>query len=137
MISRKLTELYQAHQIVSQIITGTELFDLRAVRFSMEAERLQVLKEINPLPPQKKSPVERKKRAKKNNPDEKSTYDITLELFKSGFKPEEIAKERGLVLSTIEGHLAKAVEQGLLEIDAFMPKEEKEEIITMIKSSER
>lgn len=134
LIARKLTELYQAHQIVSQIITGTELFDLRAVRLSMEAERLQVLKEINPLPPQKKSPVERKKRAKKNNPDEKSTYDITLELFKSGLKPEEIAKERGLVLSTIEGHLAKAVEQGLLEIDAFMPKEEKEEIITMIKS---
>lgn len=132
LLSRKLAELYQAHQIVSQIITGTELFDLRAVRLSMEAERLQVLKEINPLPPQKKSSVERKKRAKKNSPNEKSTYDTTLELFKNGFKPEEIAKERGLVISTIEGHLAKAVERSQLDILSFMDQGELTEITAAI-----
>lgn len=132
LLTRKLMEIRQAHLIVSQIIAGTELFDMRTVHMSMEADRLQLMKEINPLPPQKKTPVEKKKRAKKNVPDAKSTYDITLEMFKNGLKPEEIAKERGFVVSTIEGHLAKAVEQAQISIEDFMSSDELNEIATAI-----
>jgi hypothetical protein len=131
LLSRKLTELHQAHLIVAQILNGTELFDLRAVRLSVETERLQLLKEINPQPVEKKSTSKGKSRKKKSTND-KSTYDITLELLKSGMKPEEIAKERGLVLSTIEGHLAKAVETARLDIEAFMSQEEVAEIISAL-----
>jgi len=128
LLSRKLMELHQAYLIVSQILNGTELFDLRAVRLSLETERLQLLKEINPLPVEKKI-KSKGKSGKKKNADDKSTYDVTLEMFKSGMKSEDIAKERGFVLSTIEGHLAKAVETARLDIDAFMPQNEVTEIM--------
>lgn len=131
LLSRKLTELQQAHLIVSQIINGTELFDLRAVRLSLEAERMQLLKEINPLPIEKKTKPKGRS-GKKKNADDKNTYDVTLELFKNGLKPEEIAMERGLVVSTIEGHLAKAVETARLDIDAFMQQDEVTEIMNAI-----
>lgn len=128
LLSRKLTELHQAYLIVSQILNGTELFDLRAVKLSLETERMQLLKEINPQPVEKKT-KSKGKSGKKKRADDKSTYDVTLEMFKSGMKPEDIAKERGYVLSTIEGHLAKAVETARLDIDAFMPKTEVDEIM--------
>ncbi len=126
LLMRKLTELTQAHLIVSQIIAGTELFDLRAVRTTLETERAKLLIEINPAPATKKSTK------KKKQPGDKSTYDVTLEMFKQGMKPEEIAKERGLVLSTIEGHLAKAVENSQLDILSFMNQDELNEIMTAI-----
>ncbi|MCW5910371.1 MAG: helix-turn-helix domain-containing protein [Cyclobacteriaceae bacterium] len=129
LLSRKQAELYQAHLIVSQIINGAEQFDLRAIRQAWEAERLRIIKEINPLPPEKKTPSKKRKK----NPDDKSTYDVTLEMFKNGLRPGEIAKERGLVVGTIEGHLAKAVEQARLDILEFMPKEEVDEIAVAVK----
>ncbi|MBX2915340.1 MAG: helix-turn-helix domain-containing protein [Cyclobacteriaceae bacterium] len=131
LLSRKLTELRQAYLIVSQILNGTELFDLRAVKLSLETERMQLLKEINPQPVEKKT-KSKSKSGKKKRADDKSTYDVTLEMFKSGMKPEDIAKERGFVLTTIEGHLAKAVETARLDIDAFMPQEEVAEIMNVI-----
>jgi hypothetical protein len=129
LLTRKLTELYQAHLIVSQIINGTELFDLRAVRTTVETERGKLLLEIDPAPVVSK-PAKKKSREKRNKEGDKSTYDVTLDYFKSGLKPEDIAKERGLTLGTIEGHLAKAVETARLDIDAFMPKAEVDEIMS-------
>jgi hypothetical protein len=131
LLTRKLTELHQAHLIVSQIINGTELFDLRAVRTTVETERGKLLLEIDPAPVVSK-PAKKKSREKRNKEGDKSTYDVTLDYFKSGLKPEDIAKERGLTLGTIEGHLAKAVETARLDIDAFMPKAEVDEIMNAI-----
>ena len=37
---------------------------------------------------------------------------ISLEIFKQGKSVEEVAQERGLAISTIEGHLAQAIESG-------------------------
>lgn len=127
LLSRKLTELHQAHLIVAQIIRGTELFDLRAVRTTVDTERAKLLQETNASFIDK--PAKKKSREKRKKVGDKSTYDVTLEMFKSGMKPDEIAKERGLVLSTIESHLAKAVETARLEIETFMPQAEVDEII--------
>lgn len=127
LLSRKLTELHQAHLIVEQIIRGTELFDLRAVRTTVDTERAKLLQETNASFIDK--PAKKKSREKRKKVGDKSTYDVTLEMFKSGMKPDEIAKERGLVLSTIESHLAKAVETARLEIETFMPQAEVDEII--------
>jgi hypothetical protein len=129
LLSRKLMELMQVHLIVAQIISGTELFDLRAVRLTVETERMKLLKAINPLPVVKKERSPRKKK----QPGEKSTYDITLEYFKAGLTPEAIAKERGYAIGTIEGHLAKAVETARLTILEFMNPDEVEEITLALK----
>ncbi len=48
---------------------------------------------------------------------------LTFQLFEEGKTPCEIAKERGLVMETIYGHLAKFAEQGLLDIQRVIASE--------------
>ncbi len=44
------------------------------------------------------------------------TKEVSLALFKQGFKPLEIAKKRSLAVSTIESHLAHFVTKGKLDV---------------------
>jgi ribonuclease D len=53
---------------------------------------------------------------KANAPPKADTKQISLDLFRKGANIAQIAAERGLVVSTIESHLAYFVEQGQLEI---------------------
>lgn len=48
------------------------------------------------------------------------TYLKTYVLVKGGKSLEEVAKERGLSLSTIEGHAARGIGEGILEIEGLM-----------------
>ena len=54
----------------------------------------------------------------------------TLRLFRTGLKPEAIAKERGLVISTIYGHLVAAAEAGEpLRVDDFFSTDDQAQIV--------
>jgi len=53
---------------------------------------------------------------------------ISFELFESGKTIEEIAKERGMAVSTIEGHLAWFVGNGELPVDRLISLEKLEKI---------
>ena len=64
----------------------------------------------------------------KTSSPEKGTRDISLELFTEGKSVTDIAKERGLVESTIEGHLRGFVEQGKLGIDRLLSVEKQRAI---------
>ncbi len=48
------------------------------------------------------------------------TVKVTVKLLQQGKKISQIADERNLVISTIEGHLARAIKQGLINIDDVM-----------------
>jgi ATP-dependent DNA helicase RecQ len=62
-----------------------------------------------------------------------STAQVTLELYRSGKSIAEIATERGLVESTIENHLASAIENGeALDPRAFYTEAEEQEIRTAL-----
>ncbi len=58
-----------------------------------------------------------KKVAKK---DKTPTAQISYDLYRQGKSISEIAKERGLVVSTIEGHMSKYVEAGMLDVTDFV-----------------
>jgi uncharacterized protein YpbB len=63
------------------------------------------------------------KKVKEEKIVKKNTYEITLELFEEGKTMEEIANERQLGISTIEGHFAKLIQQEKMEItDVLDPK---------------
>ena len=49
-----------------------------------------------------------------------STYEVTKNMIEEGLSPEQIAKERGLKLSTIYGHLARFIEQDLYDASQFV-----------------
>lgn len=68
---------------------------------------------------------------KKKKRDVKATKQISLEFFLQGKSIQEIATERGLVTSTIEGHLAHYVTLGELELEEILPAEK----ITVIKQA--
>ncbi|HMQ49887.1 MAG TPA: helix-turn-helix domain-containing protein [Saprospiraceae bacterium] len=62
------------------------------------------------------------------------TKALTLELYQLGKNIEDIAKERGLSISTIEGHLSHYIEKGELDILNFIPKEEIEALLEYLET---
>lgn len=67
-----------------------------------------------------------------NRPRKKDTKLESLELFRKGMMAGEIAKERKLAVSTIEGHLALLIETGKLHIDELVNSERQLRIQTTI-----
>jgi len=61
---------------------------------------------------------------KKNKVIKPNTVEETIRYFREGKSIGQIAKERNLVISTIEGHLARAIKQNLIQIDEVMQIEE-------------
>jgi PIF1-like helicase/helix-turn-helix protein/HRDC domain-containing protein len=76
------------------------------------------IKEISlPSPPPSDTKPKKKKVQKIN------TKQITLDLFEKGLTLSQIVEERGLVLSTIEGHMAHFVETGKVSINSLLSPE--------------
>ena len=74
-------------------------------------------------------PVQRASARKpKRDLGKKDTYETSLEMFRDGKSVAEIATERGLGVSTIEGHLASFIPKGKLRLDELVPIEKVETI---------
>jgi hypothetical protein len=77
---------------------------------------------------------------KKTQPSGKNTKEITLELFEKGLTIQEVARERSLVNSTIEGHLAFFISEGRVKIETLLTEAKTEQIkqaISRVKGSLR
>ena len=72
---------------------------------------------------------------KKEKKQKGATYSLTKELFDRGLSVEAIAKERGLAVSTVYGHLAYWVGQGTLEASQFIDKDKYNEILDYFEST--
>lgn len=121
---RQLQRIYKAEALLKSAIDRTE--------FSME-----VLKE-NPL---FKSRIEGVKEKKVNSLKSKKkekipTKEISFSLFKEGKNIVEIAEERSMVQSTIEGHLAYFVGTGEIDILQLVDEEIVGQITTFCKENE-
>jgi ATP-dependent DNA helicase RecQ len=68
----------------------------------------------------KSSKREQKQRAKRDS-EGRDTYTISLEMFRSGKSIPEIARERRVQPSTIEGHLARFVATNDLRLEELVP----------------
>ncbi len=62
------------------------------------------------------------------------TAEVTYKLYKEGKSIEEIAEQRGLVIGTIEGHLAQYVENGAISIHELVKEKKVEKIMKVIAS---
>jgi hypothetical protein len=73
---------------------------------------------------QKFSPKLKKEPKEKKPPKEKgATYKETLQLIQEGLDAAEIATKRGFSKTTIEGHFAQLITEGLLDIESVMDEE--------------
>ena len=68
-----------------------------------------------------KQPKREKKQRTKRNETGQSTYDVSLEMFKSGQSIEEIARLRGMTKSTVEIHLVRFIQAGEITLRDFVP----------------
>ena len=79
----------------------------------------------------------RKQRVKKEKPKKEpkeKTWNITLQLYKQGLKPDEIAKFRNLTVGTIIGHLARFLPTGEISLSELVPPEHQDAILKVIQT---
>jgi hypothetical protein len=127
LISKKLEAVDKALYLTEAILDNQDHFDFTSLTEQRAFERTKLLNEIYKQidsQPVKGKKSKRVRGSKKNKKDELSTYDITLQMLESGHTIERIAEERGLVVSTIKGHLAKAVEEGRISIFKFITEDD-------------
>jgi ATP-dependent DNA helicase RecQ len=75
-----------------------------------------------------KSPKRERKSRTKRNTSGKDTYNTSLEMFQSGKSIPDIARERGLTVSTIENHLARFIPTGEIRLEQFVAPDKVEPI---------
>jgi ATP-dependent DNA helicase RecQ len=75
-----------------------------------------------------KSPKREIKTRTKRDASGQTTYDVTLDMFKSGLSIGEIAASRGMATSTIEAHLIRFIVSGEVALDVFVHTEKIETI---------
>ncbi|HEX5170111.1 MAG TPA: helix-turn-helix domain-containing protein [Cyclobacteriaceae bacterium] len=136
LFSKKLEEMDKLLYIAQSIFETHEQFDFSQLTTGRATERERMLATIRSTFEVKSPSKGRRKKGRsstgKNKGHEKSTYDITLELFQSGLTVEAVAEERGLTIGTIESHLAKAIGAGRLSIYSFMTSDEVKLIIKVL-----
>ena len=101
---------------------GAEILDI-VLRFMGENPETSDLGEM---------PEEPEKKEKRQKGE---TYLVTKSMFDNGMSVEAIAKERGLAIATIHGHLAHLVRQGALEASQVVEKEKYNEILDYFEST--
>jgi len=75
----------------------------------------------------------RKKAEKKEKEPKADTKDLSLQLHKAGMSIAEIAKERKLVISTVEAHLAHFVARQEIDASGLMDKRKLKKILSTIR----
>lgn len=107
--------LYEIDQILSEILNDI-LYCKNG--FNLK-EYLKNKKILNRILAQSDSEI--RSSYSKDKASNTDTVKETVRLLKEGKSIEEIAEERNFVISTIEGHIARAIKQGLICIDDVMP----------------
>lgn len=72
-----------------------------------------------------------KKRSEKNKTSKKNTYEKTLDLFRKGWNPKEIADQRNVTTQTIYRHLSKLIKDEMLEVEDVLSDEK----LTLLRST--
>lgn len=103
---RQNKQIHKANALVDAAINNKEISKETLKDQSLLKERQKQLNSKAASKPKKKP--------------KKKTKEITLELYKQGKTIEQIAQERSLAESTIEGHLAYFVGKGELNITEFL-----------------
>lgn len=109
-----------------------EAYGERFLKIIHAYKREHQLESAMPLKPSKKE-----KKAKKttstdettSKPKSSGTAEKTFALFAEGWTPDQIAKERGLALSTIHAHLVPYVAQGKADISRLVEEKVRKQIL--------
>ncbi|HSH51845.1 MAG TPA: helix-turn-helix domain-containing protein, partial [Bacteroidales bacterium] len=110
--------IYKAEALCKAILNNSELDKISLQQITQSVKK-----------PEEKEKTKKKAQGSSKGKKKIKTEQLTYELYKKGKTTQEIALERGLTVRTIEGHLAKCIGQGKIDISELLTPE-KIEIIT-------
>mgnify|MGYP006285414491 FL=1 len=116
-IFSKKQSIQKAMALLDAVIYNREIS-----RDSVKAETTEQDESENPGSSTKKGNTKHKKK-------KQGTKEISYQLFEQGKSLEQIASERGLAVSTIEGHLSHWVAQGKIDVAHFLSPQKLDQII--------
>lgn len=123
-----LQQIYKIKKAEAVICTTLE--DVELLRMNFDAS--EIYKERNKLVMQTDE-VDKKQKFKKKNAGVKlKSNEISYQMFSKGMSINEIVKERGLAVSTIEGHLLHFVRQGKIDINQLIESDKLDKILEII-----
>jgi DNA-binding NarL/FixJ family response regulator len=136
LLFKQLIAIKTVRYLTECILNGDEIKKPVSITQQLLEERKKKLELIqkelkeNPKNTKRKSGRKRKTKSGETKPKKEKgeTYNVTFELFTEGKTIKEIAEIRSMAQSTIEGHIARLIGQGKIDIDAFIPKERSKEI---------
>ena len=137
-LSETLKKLFRLEQMV-QLAQSDQPFDKEKIHSAkLETLYTELTGKINNILKNEKLFIDEYPPSKDDKPkkEKRSTYDITLQLWKEGKTVAEIAKERTLSQATIYSHIAKCIEQDKIAITEVLPEETINELNTIFKENE-
>ena len=147
MLVKKLAQLAKASHITTCILSGEEVSRVPDLEKRIAAQRTGLVEEVRTWAKEHAPETTRKTGRKRRRSDEEGwevpetpvarkapkekrlkgeTYLKTYVLIKEGRSLADIATERSMSLSTIEGHAARGISEGIIDIEALMPAVERE-----------
>lgn len=137
-LSETLKKLFRLEQMI-QLAQSDQPFDKEKIHSAkLETLYTELTGKINNILKNEKLFIGEYTLSKDEKPkkEKRSTYDITLQLWKEGKTVAEIAKERTLSQATIYSHIAKCIEQDKIAITEVLPEETINELNTIFKENE-
>jgi len=137
-LSETLKKLFRLEQMI-QLAQSDQPFDKEKIHSAkLETLYTELTGKINIILKNEKLFIGEYPLSKDDKPkkEKRSTYDITLQLWKEGKTVAEIAKERTLSQATIYSHIAKCIEQDKIAITEVLPEETINELNTIFKENE-
>lgn len=137
-LSETLKKLFRLEQMI-QLAQSDQPFDKEKIHSAkLETLYTELTGKINNILKNEKLFIGEYSLSKDDKPkkEKRSTYDITLQLWKKGKTVAEIAKDRTLSQATIYSHIAKCIEQDKIAITEVLPEETINELNTIFKENE-
>ncbi len=132
MLMKKVATIAKVGYLTTCILNGEEVKKREEEERGLAAKRAAMVGEVRAWAEEHrpktstKSGRRRKGGEKKEKAEKGSTYEKTYALRKEGLSLEQIAAERQMAKSTIEGHFARGIAEGQVDIDGLMPAEERD-----------
>ncbi|MFM1877115.1 MAG: hypothetical protein RL266_2852 [Bacteroidota bacterium] len=143
LFMKKWEQMDMAQYIVRCIIEGKDIVPQPKLDAERKTKRSKMVSEISAFveehPKNSKRRSGKSRKAKKEKgagkPEKGATYNVTYELAKDGLTITEIAEKRGLANTTIEGHIARGIEAGVLNIDKYLEPDDRETIEQIVREN--
>jgi hypothetical protein len=139
LLMKHFMEINTVSYITKCVLDGTEIDKTSDAHATVKTFRQKLLADSEAFAEDKASSSKLKTGKKRKGTGKKvkgETYKVSLELFKEEWTIEQIAEKRGMSESTIEGHAAKLIGDGDLEVSHFMPEDITKEISKAIATSD-